>query len=250
MNVEENKDRYPSRAWFATTHWSVVLAAGDRANSHCTEALQSLCQTYWYPLYAYVRHRGHKRQDAKDLTQAFFARLLEKEQLGRVTCDGGKFRSFLLVALKHFLTDQWKHNQAQKRGGGRSILSVDMNLGEAETRYLQEPVDTTTPESLFEQNWAVTLLNTVLEHVQQEQQALGKGEQFAQLKFCLTGQRSDVPYTELAQRLDISEASLKVTVHRLRQRYRELLRQEVAHTVSTPEEIEDELRYLFQVLVH
>jgi len=166
--------------------------------------------------------------------------------LGRLTRDRGKFRSFLLTALNHFLVDQWKRGSAQKRGGGQSIFRLDVQ--EAETRYRQEPVDTTTPEKLFEQNWAVTLLNTVFVQLQQEQSDKGKGEQFEQLKFCLTGQRSAVPYAELAEKMKLSESALKVLVHRLRQRYRELLRQEVAHTVSGPDEVEEELRYLRQIL--
>lgn len=237
-----------SSHWFATTRWSIVLAAGDRSDHRCAEALRSLCETYWYPLYVYARHRGLSRQDAEDLTQAFFARLLEKDHLYGVGREGGKFRSFLLVSLKHFLVDDWKRRKAQKRGGDKILLPLGVNTEEAESRYRCEPVDTTTPERLFEQNWAVTLLDTVFSQLQQEQRDRGKAEQFKHLKFCLTGQRSDLPYVELAARLDVSEAGLKVTVHRLRQRYRELLRQEVAHTVSTPEEVEDELRYLFEVL--
>jgi RNA polymerase sigma-70 factor (ECF subfamily) len=237
-----------SSHWFATTRWSIVLAAGDRDNSCCAEALRSLCETYWYPLYVYTRHRGLAQQDAEDLTQAFFARLLEKDHLRGVGRDGGRFRSFLLVSLKHYMVDDWKRKKAQKRGGDKTLVSLGMNAEEAESRYRCEPVDTTTPERLFEQNWAVTLLDTVFSQLQQEQQDRGKAEQFEKLKFSLTGQRSDIPYAELAVKLGVSEAGLKVTVHRLRQRYRELLCQEVAHTVSTPEEVEDELRYLFEVL--
>lgn len=246
MSLNENPQQHPTSARFATTHWSVVLAAGNRANVHHEDALQTLCQTYWYPLYAYVRHRGHGPQDAEDLTQAFFARLLEKGSLGRLTQDKGKFRSFLLTALNHFRIDEWKQAAAQKRGSGRSIVHLDRD--EAEERYHQELVDTTTPERLFEQNWAVSLLNTVFERLQQEHEVLGKGRAFEQLKFCLTGDRSEVPYSALSEQLGISESALKVQVHRLRKRYRELLRQEVAHTVSNPEEVEEELRYLFQVV--
>lgn len=237
-----------SRNWFATTRWSIVLAAGNRANSSCAEALRCLCETYWYPLYAYARRRGLARQDAEDLVQAFFMRLLEKDRLRDVGREGGRFRSFLLVSLKHFLVDDWKRKKAQKRGGDKILHSLDMNAEEAETRYRREPVDTTTPERLFEQNWAVTLLDTVFSRLEEEQQERGRGEQFLHLKFCLTGQRSDLPYVTLAEKLNVSEAGLKVTVHRLRQRYRELLREEVAHTVRTPEEVEEELRYLFAVL--
>ncbi len=240
----------PSSAWFATTRWSIVLAAGDRTDSQCSEALRSLCETYWYPLYAYVRHRGLSTQDAEDATQAFFLRLLEKDPLGRVTREGGKFRSYLLISIKHFLADEWKRGRAQKRGGNRSVLSLDMNSDQAESRYRCEPVDNTTPERLYEQNWAVTLLETVFAQLEQEHRDRGRADPFEHLKFCLTGQRSAVPYAELAAKLEVSEAGLKVTVYRLRQRYRELLRQEVAHTVSTPEEVEEELRYLFEVLAH
>ena len=247
MSLNENPPQRPTRARFATTHWSIVLAAGDRADVHCEDALQTLCQTYWYPLYAYVRQRGHGPQDAEDLTQAFFARLLEKGSLGRLTRDRGKFRSFLLSALNHFRIDEWKQATAQKRGSGRSVVRLDGD--EAEERYHLELVDTTTPERLFEQNWVVTLLNTVFERLQQEQEESGKGRVFEQLKFCLTGERSALPYSALSEQLAISEAALKVQVHRLRKRYRELLRQEVAHTVSDPEEVEQELRDLFQMVI-
>jgi RNA polymerase sigma-70 factor (ECF subfamily) len=247
MKHQRTHTRLSSR-WFATTRWSIVLAAGDRADQRSVEALRSLCETYWYPLYGYARHRGLSRQDAEDLVQAFFTRLLEKDRLRDVGREGGTFRSFLLVSLKHFLVDDWKRKKAQKRGGDKTLLSLDVNTEEAESRYQYEPVDTTTPERLFERNWAVTLLDTVFTQLQHEQRDRGRAEQFEHLKFCLSGQRSDIPYAELAANLHVSEASLKVTVHRLRQRYRELLRQEVAHTVSTPEEVEEELRYLFEVL--
>jgi RNA polymerase sigma-70 factor (ECF subfamily) len=185
-------------------------------------------------------------QDAEDLVQAFFAFLLEKDRLGSLVPDKGRFRAFLLTALKHFRTDQWKRVRAAKRGGGRRHFSLDMT--DAEDRFVQEPVDTATPERLFVMNWAVTLLNTVFEGLQKEQEAKGKGEQFAAIKCCLTGQRSDVPYCELAEQLKVSEATLKVMVYRLRKRYRDLLRQEIAHTVADREAVEEELRYLFEVL--
>ncbi len=246
MAYHKNAPHQHSNARFATTHWSVVLAAGDKADSQCAAALQTLCRTYWYPLYAYVRHRGTRAQDAEDLVQAFFVFLLEKDRLGSLAQDRGKFRSFLLTALKHFRTDQWKRASAVKRGGGRKIFSLDM--ADAEDRFLHEPVDTMTPDKLFEMNWAVTLLNTVFKQLQQAHQAQGKGEQFESLKFCLTGQRSGIPYAQLAEQLVVSESSLKVMVHRLRKRYRELLRQEIAHTVENPEAVDEELRYLFRVL--
>ncbi len=235
-----------SKARFATTHWSVVLSAGDRADTQYEYALQTLCRIYWYPLYAYARHRGYQASDAEDLIQSFFARLLEKDILARITRDKGKFRSFLLTALNHFRIDEWKQARTEKRGAERTIISLEME--QAEERYRHEPVDTTTPETLFEQNWAVTLLNTVFDQLQQEQVEAGRGERFERLKFCLTGQRSAVPYTALAEKLTISEAALKVQVHRLRKRYRELLHQEVAHTVSSPEDIEEEMQHLRQIL--
>ena len=224
----------------------MVLAAGNKADSHYESSLRILCQTYWYPLYAYIRHQGYGPQDAEDLIQSFFMFLLEKDRLGVLVQDKGKFRSFLLTALNHFRVDQWKRQQCLKRGGGCSHLSLDMSS--AESRFGQEPVDTTTPETLFDMNWAVTLLNTVFNQLQQEYQAKGQGDLFEALKFCITGQRSALPYTQLARQLDLSVANIKVTIHRLRQRYRELLRQQVAHTVATPEEVEEELRSLFRVL--
>jgi RNA polymerase sigma factor (sigma-70 family) len=249
MNPSSNSNRGHtpiSNARFATTHWSVVLAAGDRADTQYECALQALCQTYWYPLYAYARHRGHQTPDAEDLIQSFFMRIMEKDVLARITRDKGRFRSFLLTALNHFRIDEWKQARTEKRGAGRTIVGLEMD--QAEERYRHEPVDTTTPETLFDQNWAVTLLNTVFDQLQQEQAEAGRGERFKQLKFCLTGQRSAVPYTQLAEKLNLSEAALKVQVHRLRKRYRELLRQEVAHTVSSPEDIEEEMQHLFEVL--
>ena len=248
MNVQKNHLSRHSQARFATTHWSIVLAAGDKADSHCVMALQTLCRTYWYPLYAYIRHQGYGPQDAEDLIQSFFVFLLEKNRLESLVQDKGKFRSFLLTALNHFRVDQWKKGQSHKRGGGRSHLSL--NIKDAETRYAHEPVDTTTPEKLFEINWAVTLLNTVFNTLQQEYQAKEQGKLFEKLNFCLTGQRSTLPYTQLATQLDLSEANIKVTIHRLRKRYRELLRQQVAHTVATSEEVEEELRSLFKVLAY
>ena len=235
----------PPGAWFVTTHWSVVLTAGGRDTTHARSALAKLCQTYWYPLYAYVRSRGHCPEDAQDLTQGFFARLLEKNGLARITRQKGKFRSFLLTALNHFLVDEWRRAKALKRG---ALQVISLDAASAETRFRLEPVESATAESIFEQNWALALLNQVYLELQREFAGGGRGELFEQLKFCLTGERSSVPYAPLAAKLKISEAALKVTVHRLRQRYRELLRQEVANTVCSPEEVEEELRYLFRVL--
>jgi len=236
---------HPRRAVFVTTHWSVVLAAGRNDTIRARDALSKLCETYWYPLYAYARQRGYSPPDAEDLTQEFFARLLEKNTLAALTREKGKFRSFLLTALNHLLVDEWKKVRAQKRGGGQ-IVSLDAQVGE--TRFIREPVDTVTPEKLYEQNWALALLGSVYRQLQHDYEASGKGELFAQLKSCLTGERSAAPYSELAARLKMPENTVKTHVHRLRQRYRELLRAEVAQTVATSAEVEEELRYLVRAL--
>jgi RNA polymerase sigma-70 factor (ECF subfamily) len=236
----------PQRAdAFVTTHWSVVARAGQGDTTQARDALARLCQTYWYPLYAYVRRRGYSPQDAEDLTQGFFARLLERNSLASITREKGKFRSYLLTALNHFVADEWKRAKAEKRGG---LQVVSFDAASAETRYLHEPIEPTTPENIFERNWALALLNEVFQRLQREHTAAGKGELFEQLKFCLTGERSSIAYAELAAGLHLSESAIKVTVHRLRQSYRELLRAEVANTVATEAEVEEELRYLFRVL--
>lgn len=235
----------PGAANFVATHWSVVLAAGHSDSAHALGALEALCRTYWFPIYAFVRRQGHRPHDAQDLTQEFFARLLEKHTLGKVTREGGKFRSFLLGAMNHFLVDEWRKARAGKRGGGK-VISLDAR--DAETRFSHEPVETVTPEKLFEQNWALALLEAVYRRLEAEYESAGKGRLFAALKFSLTGARSAVPYAELAAGLDMPESSVKVAVHRLRRRYREVLREEVANVVSGPEEVEEELRCLFRAL--
>ena len=230
---------------FVTTRWSVVLTAGASDTTHARDALAKLCEIYWYPLYAYVRQRGYAPHDAQDLTQEFFARLLKKNTLRAITREKGKFRSFLLTALNHFLVDEWKKARAQKRGGGQ-LISLD--AGDAETRFGREPVDTMTPEKLFDQNWALALLDSVFDQLQREYEAEGRGTLFKELKHALAGARDAVPYAELAVRLNIAENTVKTSVHRLRKRYRELLRLNVAHTVADANEVEEELRTLFRVL--
>ena len=231
--------------FFASTRWTVVLTAGRSDTARAQTALAELCQTYWYPLYAYVRHHGHSPHDAQDLTQAFFARLLEKQILALADRERGRFRTFLLTALKNFIHTEWEKARAEKRGGGR-VVSLDAD--DAETRFAREPVDSRTPEKLFEQNWALALLDAVYARLQREYEQAGKGELFRALKFCLTGARSAVPYAELAARLGLTEGAVKTLVHRLRQRYRELLREEVAHSVASREEVEEELNSLFRAL--
>jgi RNA polymerase sigma factor (sigma-70 family) len=231
---------------FMTTHWSLVLAAADAEDAHGREALAKLCQVYWYPLYAFVRRQGHGPHDAQDLTQEFFMRLLEKDYLGDVDRSQGKFRSFLLVALKHFLSKEWARAKTLKRGGGQALVSLDTLS--AEERYRREPEYNATPERLFARRWALTLLDRVLARLSQEYDATGKRAMFEQLQGCLTGGSDLPPYAELAARLNLTEGAVKVNVHRLRQRYRGVLRDEIAQTLADPTEIDDEIRQLFSAL--
>jgi RNA polymerase sigma-70 factor (ECF subfamily) len=236
----------PQAAAFVTTHWSIVLTAGRCDTPRAREALSKLCQTYWYPLYAYVRGRGHAREDAQDLTQEFFARLLEKNWVGSADRRKGRFRSFLLIAMKRFLADEWDKARAQKRGGGVPLLPLEFDT--AETRLRREPVDEVTPEHSFERRWVLTLLDEVLKRLRQEYDQEGNAELFAELHPCLVGDRASLPYAELATKLAVSESAAKSAVHRLRQRYRKLLRAEIAQTVADPDEVDEELRHLFVVL--
>lgn len=231
---------------FATTHWSVVLAAGRRASPRSQEALAELCRTYWYPLYAYVRRVGHSPEDAQDLTQEFFARLLEKNYLAKVARDKGRFRSFLLASLKHFLANEWDKARAQKRGGGQSFIRLDDKA--AESRYKLEPRDDASADRLYERRWALTLLDRVLARLRQEHTAAAKLKQFDALKAFLGGERGSEGYAAVGAALGMNEANVKVTVHRLRKRYRDLLRDEIAQTVANEAEIEDEIRHLFAAL--
>ncbi|MGA2496164.1 MAG: sigma-70 family RNA polymerase sigma factor [Tepidisphaeraceae bacterium] len=230
---------------FLTTRWSVVLAAGRGTPARARKALAELCQTYWYPLYAYVRRRGHGPQDAEDLTQGFLARLLEKHAIAQARHERGRFRSFLLASMNHYLSDEWDKARAQKRGGER-VISLDAMS--AESRYAMEPQDQLTPERVFERQWALRLLAEVLRRLEAEYAAEGKAEQFEHLRSCLTGQRRDLPYAELARRMQTSEGAMKVAAHRLRQRYRALLREEIAQTVASEDEVEEELRTLHLAL--
>jgi RNA polymerase sigma-70 factor (ECF subfamily) len=231
---------------FVTTHWSVVLAAGHASSPHAQEALEQLCRTYWYPLYAFVRRRGHEAHEAQDLTQEFFARLLENDFLRAVDRSKGKFRSFMLAALEHFLAKQWRRSRAQKRGGGAALISLDDES--AEQHYRQVSTSDLSPDKVFEQQWAVTLLDQVVARLREEFVAEGKGPLFEELKLFLTGEKRSAGYAELAARLGTTEAALKMTVSRMRQRYGALLREEIAQTVSSPLEVDEELRALFAAL--
>jgi RNA polymerase sigma-70 factor (ECF subfamily) len=231
---------------FATTHWSLVLAAGRHASPTSREALATLCRTYWYPLYAHVRRRGHRAEEAQDLIQEFFAELLAKDRLQVADRERGRFRSFLLAALDHFLANAWRRAHARKRGGHRPILSLD--FGEGEGRYVAEPAHELTPEKLYERRWALTLIEQALARLREELKRDGKRELFEQLKPYLGGGENAEPYGQLAGRLDMTEGAVKVAVHRLRRRCGELLREEIARTVAGPQEVEEELRDLFDVL--
>ncbi len=235
-----------TQCYFATTHWSVVLAAGRTDTIRAGMALEKLCQTYWYPLYAYVRRRGYSPHDAQDLTQSFFACLLERQSLANVDRDRGRFRSYMLGAMNHFLADEWAKLQTQKRGGGRQILSLDLAM--AEERFDLEPADPTNVDRAFDREWATALLDKVLNRLEGEFRGEEKRRQFVVLKQTLTGSRESQPYAALASELGLSEGAVKTAVHRLRKRYRELLESEIANTVATPEEVKEELRYLMGVV--
>jgi len=231
---------------FATTHWSVVLQAGEQASPKADAALARLCQIYWYPLYVFVRRQGQNSEDAQDLVQGFFARVLEKNYLKDADPAKGKFRSFLLIALKRFMAKEWDRANRLKRGRGHQVISLD---GEnTEFRYRAEPADALTPEKAFERQWALTLLDQVLGRLEAESAAAGKTELFNELKTLLSGEKGGSSYAEIGAKCGMSEGAIKVTVHRLRQRYRELLRLEIADTVGSPEEIDEEMLHLFAAL--
>jgi RNA polymerase sigma factor (sigma-70 family) len=236
----------PHRSLFVTTHWSTVVRAGHGDTEQAREALEKLCRTYWYPIYAWIRRRGHSPEDAQDLTQSFFLRLLEQESLAKANPELGRFRSFLLGALNHFLIDEWKKARTQRRGSGRQILSLDWAA--AEQRFDLEPVDHATPYQAFDRNWATALLEEVLNQLEEEYKRDGKLEMFRALKQTLTGVRESQPYASLAERLGIAEGALRVAVHRLRKRYRALLEAEIANTVSSPGEVKEEMAYLLQTI--
>ena len=228
---------------FPTTLWTVIRHAGHDETAQAQAALAQLCQGYWYPLYSFVRHKGYSAHDAQDLTQSFFAQLLEKRGFGRADPEQGRFRTFLLASLKNFLANDSDRSHALKRGGGKTIVSLDPESGES--RYRLEPSHDLTPERHFERQWAVTLLDQVLSALRDEYRADGKGDLFEELKASLTGQTET--YAVIAARLKRSEGAIKVAVHRLRHRYREQIRARIAETVAE-DEIEDELRHLMAAL--
>ena len=233
-------------AAFVTTHWSLVLKAGNPLSPESAVSLEKLCRDYWYPLYAYVRRQGRTAHEAQDLTQEFFSRLLESQALGDLHPDKGRFRSFLIASLNHFLANEWKHSQRQKRGGGHRHFSLDEK--DAEGRYLHEPTDQFTPENAFERRWAETLLQSVLSRLRDEWEKNGTPRHFDEMKSFLIEGKDAPSFAEMALRLQVTEASLKWSVHQLRKRYGEIFHEEIARTVSGPDEIEDEIRHLFTVM--
>lgn len=246
MNGRGDQSGSQSHAWFTTTHWSVVLAAGQQASPQAATALETLCRTYWYPLYAYVRRRGYGPEDAQDLTQDFFAQLLRKNYPARADRVKGRFRTFLLHALGQCLLDQQERASALKRGGGQVFVSLDAEP--TEERYRLEVADELTPEVLFERRWAQTLLERAMERLRAEFVAEGKETQYEILGEFQPGEQGKISYCEAAVRLGVSESAVKSMIHRMRQRHRELLREEIAHTVPTVSDIDDELRHLVSVL--
>lgn len=233
---------------FATTHWSVVLAARLPDSSNAAAALETLCRTYWRPLYAYIRREGYGVPDAQDLTQGFFAQLLEKDYLSHLHDQRGKFRSFLLTFLKHFLSDERDKAGAQKRGGGKRVVSLDDTS--IEERFLIEPAMARelSPDQAFERRWAETVLEQAANRLGAEYAASGKAALFNALKDFQPGEHGSVSYKDVGTRLEMTESAIKSAVHRLRQRHREILREEIARTVSRPEEIDAEIRHLLAVL--
>jgi len=231
---------------FHTTHWSLIVAAGREGGERAQAALADLCQAYWYPLYAFLRRHGHSADDAADLTQAFFATLLEKGYLADADPERGRFRSFLLTAVSRFASKEQDRAAAQKRGGGTNTLSLDFNDGER--RYQREPADNWTPERIFERRWALTLLDRTLASLRRDHEAAGKLASFEAFKAFLTADSSPGPLRQVAKQLGITEGAAKVAVHRLRQKYRELLRAEITQTVAGEEDVEDELGVLLSAL--
>ena len=228
---------------FATTHWTVVLAAGRRSTPQSDRALEELCRTYWFPLYAYVRRRGHTKEDAEDLTQAFFARFLQRNYLSTLDAEKGRFRAFLLGCLKHFLANEWDKSQAQKRGGQALHLSLDWKT--ADTQFQIASVAEPSPDRAFDREWAVALLEQVIQRLQAECETEGRAKQFAELRVFLTVGKGAIPYATAAKSLGLDEAAARAAVHRLRKRYRQLLREEIVRTLADPAQVDEEMRALF-----
>jgi RNA polymerase sigma factor (sigma-70 family) len=232
---------------FAATRWSIVLAAGGaEAGTGRRKALEELARAYWVPLYAYIRRQGGTHEQAEDLTQEYFSRLLEKDYLASVDRSKGKFRSFLLASLKHFLANERDRTRARKRGGGLAHIALDSLSAAA--RYALEPADEMTPERLFDRQWALAVLEEVLGRLREQYRREGKADLFEGLKGCLTAGADQPPHAEIARKLGLSPGAVKVAAHRLRRRYRELLRDEIAQTVASPQDVQEEIAYLLNCL--
>jgi RNA polymerase sigma factor (sigma-70 family) len=234
-------------ARFPTTRWTIVSAAGCHSLDSAG-ALNELCGAYWFPVYAFIRRRGYSPEAAEDLSQEFFARVLEHDTLSGARRERGKFRSFLLASLTNFLSNEWDRSQAQKRGGGMTTLSLDFGAGEA--RYHHEPCHDITPEALFERRWAIAVLDRVLARLREEHSHKGQAAQFDRLQVFLTGDQDHGSYDDVARSLKLSEGAVRTTVHRLRRRYGELVREEIEGIVGDPGEVEGEIRFLLAALGH
>jgi RNA polymerase sigma-70 factor (ECF subfamily) len=228
---------------FATTHWTVVLAAGKRHTPQSDHALEELCRSYWFPLYAYVRRRGHNKEDAEDSVQEFFARFLAKNYLAGLSAERGRFRAFLLASLKHFLINEWKKSQCLKRGGGGKILSLDWQT--ADTKFQVAATNDPSPDKAFDREWALALLAKVIGRLQTECEADGKSKLFEQLRIFLTAGKGALSHADAAKNLRMDETAVRVAVHRLRKRYRSLLREEISQTLADAADVDEEMRALF-----
>ncbi len=246
MSATRTKSGSPDRAAFPTTHWSVVLAAGRERSPQGDAALETLAQAYWYPIYAFLRREGCAVAEAQDLTQAFFARLLEKNYPAQADREKGRFRSFLLLTLRHFLSDTREHSTALKRGGGCVVLSLDEEVSEG--RYRAEPADLDTPETLFERRWADTILARAKTRLAEEYAASGNASVYQVLQAFAPGEQGSLSYKQAAQQLATSESAVKTRIHRMRKRHQQLVRDEIAQTVADAGDVDDELRYLIAVL--
>lgn len=244
-STDPQKECLTHSASFRTTRWSVVLDAQGRASGEAVRSLETLCRQYWPPLYAYARHRGVSPHDAEDLTQEFFARLLEKEWLAAVKRECGRFRSFLLMAFKRFMANSWDRSQARKRGGGCEVISLNVDTAEGRVAANAASVPA---ETLYEKRWALTLLESVMRRLKAEHEAAGKVAEYDLLKPCLTADRGGIGYGELAQALGMEPASARSAVHRLRKRFREVFREEVAETVADPADVDEEMRAVIAAL--
>ncbi|PWU21137.1 MAG: RNA polymerase subunit sigma-24 [Verrucomicrobia bacterium] len=248
MSVQQSTQTPPldQARWFATTHWSVVLAVGQGESNQSEQALEKLCRAYWYPLYAYTRRRGCDAHQAQDLVQGFFVHFLAKNYLEGVSSERGKFRSFLLTCFNHFLSNEWDRSQTLKRGGRHTFISLHDE--DAEERYTHEPATSATPDKIFERRWALAVLEHALQRLQQELATTGRAAQFERLKGFLEGEVARGDYDRAAADLKVSPGAVAMAVNRLRQRYRQLVREEVAQTVGEMSQIEEEMRHLIAAL--